>query len=89
MKKYKAVLDRIEDQYAVILAESVNKEFLVAQSELPEGSEEGTWFIVSTENGEIIDLTIDENKTEARKNQISEKLNRLRNKKSGSKFKRN
>ena len=40
----KGVLDRIEDGIAVILVEEKGDEFTIREHDLPDGSEEGTWF---------------------------------------------
>ncbi len=90
MEQYEAVLDRIEDgKFAVILAESLNKEFVIDVSLLPEGSKEGTWFKITIQDDQIEQITIDEAKTKEKLKTINEKLNLLRQKKSSSKFKRN
>ena len=89
MEKHEGVLDRIEDGKAVILVESIGKEFLIDESRLPEGSVEGMWFNLTIVADDIKEISIDHQITESREQQVNEKLNRLRKKKTGSKFRRN
>ncbi|PYZ91941.1 hypothetical protein CR194_17215 [Salipaludibacillus keqinensis] len=83
------VIDRMEDnQYAVILAETEGKEFVVNRGELPDGAKEGTWLHLILENEKVINMTIDHDKTMAQKTKIKNQLARIKKKSSGSKFKR-
>lgn len=88
MKK-KGVIDRIEDQkLAVILLENEGIEFVVEKERLPEEAKEGTWLFISVENEEITHMTIDESKTNQTLLDAQTKLDRIRDKSKGSKFKR-
>src|SRR5690625_3680789 len=56
----KGVLDRIEDNQAVILIEEIGEQFTLPQEELPSNSEEGTWFSIKQEHGKFTIIEIDE-----------------------------
>ncbi|PLR76560.1 DUF3006 domain-containing protein [Bacillus sp. V3-13] len=85
----KGYLDRIEeDQYAVILVEAVNKEFIIHKEKLPAGSTVHSWFDVTLEDGQIAGLTLNEEATASSHQKVDNMMEKLRSK-SGSKFKKN
>lgn len=82
------VLDRIEDGIATILIEEKNEELTLPQADLPEGSEEGTWFSLKRKNDTFIIDEIDEAKTASTWQQSKNLMDKLKSKKRTSKFKR-
>ncbi|WP_188208143.1 DUF3006 family protein [Alkalibacillus aidingensis] len=89
MKTYQGVLDRIVDgQKATILIESLKKEVTLNLDELPKGSQEGTWFDIALEGDQVRELVINQIKTDEQKQSTTNRLNRLRSKSKGSKFKK-
>ncbi|GAA0451145.1 DUF3006 domain-containing protein [Alkalibacillus silvisoli] len=89
MIKYEGVLDEIVDgQTATILIESTNKTFHISAFDLPEGAREGDWLNVEVEDGEVVQLTINQQKTAEQKQSVKKRVDRLRRGSNGSKFKR-
>ena len=85
---YTAYLDRFTDnEQAILLIDKLQQEFHIDISALPSGSTPGTWFLVTIENGEITDVQLDEEKTAEMKQEIAERMQRLKSKKT-SRFKR-
>lgn len=85
---YSAYLDRFTDnKQALILVESLQKEFHVPTSALPTGSNEGSWLHVDIQGDTVISLQLDEKKTNDMKRDIQNRLQRLKSNKS-SRFKR-
>lgn len=88
-KLLKGVLDRIEDgDMAVILIENLGEQFEVPVCDLPEGSEEGTWFIVDRCDDAFVVVEIDEETTKKEAHKSEDLLAQLRAKSKGSKYKR-
>ena len=85
---YSAYLDRFTDNnQALILVESLQKEYHVPTSSLPTGSSEGSWLLVEIRDATIISLRLDEKKTSDMKTDTQNRLQRLKSKKT-SRFKR-
>ncbi|MCT2537707.1 DUF3006 domain-containing protein [Aquibacillus koreensis] len=85
----KGVLDRIEDgKYAVIIAEEVNKQFVILKDRLPNESQVSDWFDLQVEGDKIIDIQFDQLTTREKEAQIKNTRQRVQRKKTGSKFKR-
>ncbi|RAZ67782.1 DUF3006 domain-containing protein [Planococcus maitriensis] len=85
----RGVLDRFEDGgVAVIIAEQAGREFRVPLRYLPEGSRRGMWFTLSVEDGRVVDIEADLAQTNERTEKAGELMARLRNKSTGSRFKR-
>lgn len=84
----KGVLDRIEDGLAVILIEELEEQFTIRTEDLPENSEEGTWFTLKKEGENYVIVAIDKELTQQQQQKASSLLEQLRSKKRGSKFKR-
>ncbi|MGM0524304.1 MAG: DUF3006 domain-containing protein [Bacillota bacterium] len=79
-----AVIDRFSDQdTAVILVESMQKEFVVKQEQLPQGAKPNDYLDVDV-TGDALQINgINQEETEARKNSIQDKMAKLRAKNSG------
>lgn len=85
---YSAYLDRFtEGNKALVLIEELQKEFHVDISSLPSGSTAGTWFSVEIHGDEITSIQIDEGKTAEIKQEVEDRIQRLKSKKT-SRFKR-
>lgn len=85
---YSAYLDRITDNdTAIILVESLQKEFHVASTSLPNGSAAGTWLTIDIQDDAIISIQLDEQKTSEMQSDIQNRMQRLQSKKK-SRFKR-
>jgi hypothetical protein len=86
----KGYLDRIEDnQYAVILVEEMKKEFIIPKEDLPQGSDENSYFEITIENEKITFLKLDEQTTLSEQEKVDDMMTKLRSKSKGSKFKKN
>ena len=85
---YSAYLDRFTDnEKALLLVEELQKEFHVDISALPSGSTAGTWFLVEIQGDEITSFQVDEGKTAEMKQEVVDRMQRLKSKKT-SRFKR-
>lgn len=83
----KAVVDRITNgNQAVILAESINKEFILNTNETSVTLREGLWLDITISKGHITSIKANEALTKEKSQAITNKLNRLKQKK-GSKYK--
>lgn len=82
------VLDRIEDGVATILIEELNKEITIFEADLPDGSKEGTWFLLNNKNGHFTISEIDVQKTNREQQTTENLMNELKRRKRTSKFKR-
>ncbi len=86
---YSAYLDRFTDNdKALLLVEVLQKEYHVDLSALPTGSKAGTWLLVDIQGDELISFQVDEGKTVEMKQEIDDRMQRLKPKKT-SRFKRN
>ncbi|MFJ5760342.1 DUF3006 domain-containing protein [Neobacillus sp. NPDC093182] len=86
----KGYLDRIEDnQFAVILAEEIKKEFIIPVEDLPEGSKEKSYFEITIENNKITSMKLDGQTTQTEQEKVDDLMTKLRSKSKGSKFKKN
>ncbi|WBX82113.1 DUF3006 domain-containing protein [Virgibacillus salarius] len=84
----KGVLDRFEDnEKAVILVEDKQKEILIDKNLLPKGSEVDTCFDITAKDGKY-QLEIDKECTKHQAEKISERLGKLRQQRSDSKFRK-
>ncbi len=78
-----AVIDRFSDQHtAVILVESMQKEFVVSQERLPEGAKPNDYLDVEVANDALQVKGINHEETATRKNSIQNKMAKLRAKNS-------
>ena len=86
---YSAYLDRFTyNEKALLLVEELQKEFHVDISAIPSSSAPGTWFLVEIQGEEITSFQIDEGKTAEMKQEVNNRLKRLKSQKN-SRFKRN
>lgn len=82
-------IDRIEDErFAVILIDSLGKEFVVNVWDLPETAKEGSYLTITLIDGEISGLVVNQQETETMEKEISEKLQRIKSRSGASRFKR-
>lgn len=85
---YLAYLDRFTDNdKALLLVDELQKEFHVDISALPAGSTAGTWFSIEIQGNEITSLQVNEGKTVEMKQEVIDRMQRLKSKKT-SRFKR-
>ncbi|NLP37562.1 MAG: DUF3006 domain-containing protein [Firmicutes bacterium] len=68
----KAVIDRFEEDYAVVLFGDEEIKINIPQKLLPPGAQEGSWLQVS--------FTLDPEGTQKQKEKITNLLNKLKNK---------
>jgi hypothetical protein len=73
-----AVIDRFEEDKAVILLGEEEKVLVVDRSRLPQGAGEGDWLMVDVREGRLVAATIDAEATEQARARIRDKLERLR-----------
>jgi len=87
-KRVNGVVDRIsESKYAVIIVESIKKEFHVDIHTVDVSLKEGLWLdIILDESDEIKQLIPNEQLTENNKKSVDDLMSKLRKRK-GSKFK--
>ena len=74
----KAVIDRFEDGWAVLLVGDEERKLSVPREALPRGAREGHWVRIEVEGNEVADIAADKEATEAARRRIADKLNRLR-----------
>lgn len=77
-----AALDRIEDgtHAVLIIGDPPERELVVPVEQLPQGVREGHWLRVVLEGDQFISAAIDEQATEAAKQRVQGKMERLRRK---------
>lgn len=89
-KMEKGIIDRIEDgQYAVILIDRLQKEFVLPVAELPFGSKEGSIISIELSGSSIRVLSIEEDETIKAKVAIDERVDSLKKSSRKSRFSRN
>ena len=74
----KAVVDRFEGEFAVLVVGEDEQRLNVPRKLLPEQSKEGSWLQVEIQNGEVISAVMDKEETANAQQRIAEKLARLR-----------
>jgi len=82
------VLDRIENGIATIIIDELHEQLSIADSELPEGSKEGTWFLLKKKDNSFEIIKIDKEKTTTEWQHSTSLMNKLQSRKRSSKFKR-
>ncbi|WP_203247063.1 DUF3006 domain-containing protein [Sporosarcina beigongshangi] len=86
---YSGYLDRFTDSNdALILVDALQQQFHVPAALLPVDSRVGTWFLVDIQDNSIIALQIDVDKTQTISQDIEDRMQRLKSKRT-SRFKRN
>jgi hypothetical protein len=74
----KAVIDRFEGDWAVLLLGDTSRVVNVPRVSVPENAMEGDWLRVELDIDEVISVTIDRKETRKMRRRIEEKLARLR-----------
>lgn len=74
----KAVIDRFEENQAVLLVGDDQRHVVVSRECLPEGAREGQWLALEIDGARLVSAVIDEEETRRAKQRIAEKLERLR-----------
>ena len=74
----KAVIDRFEEGWAVLLIGEEERRMDVPRKDLPRGAREGHWLRIKLCCDQIIGAEIDEQETKRVRERISSKLERLR-----------
>jgi hypothetical protein len=74
----KAVIDRFEEDWAVLLIGEEERRVDVPRKNLPRGAREGHWLRVELCCDQIVGAEIDEQETKRVRERISDKLERLR-----------
>ena len=74
----KAVIDRFEGEFAVLLLGEGEQSVSVPKGQLPEGCKEGTWLQVELRGNELTSAVFDEAEAADREYRIEEKLAKLR-----------
>ncbi|MBV5347940.1 DUF3006 domain-containing protein [bacterium] len=74
----KAVIDRFEGEFAVLIVGEDEQRVNVLKKLLPKLSKEGSWLQVEIQDGEVVSAAMDKEETANAKQRIAEKLERLR-----------
>jgi hypothetical protein len=74
----KAVVDRFEEDQAVLVAGNEERKLVVPRQNLTPGAKEGYWLMVDLDGKSLVSAVIDEKETAKVKQRIAEKLERLR-----------
>ncbi|HLQ82256.1 MAG TPA: DUF3006 domain-containing protein [Pseudogracilibacillus sp.] len=82
------VLDRFENNHAVILIASNHDELIINQTELPSGSKEGTWFNLEKTTHTYIITSINHALTKKMQTETEDLMQQLKKTKKTSKFRR-
>ncbi len=75
---HKAVIDRFEEDQAVLLVDDEERKLIVPRRSLPRGSKEGHWLKLELAGDRLVSAIIDHEETSRARQRIAEKLNRLR-----------
>jgi hypothetical protein len=76
--KEKAVIDRFEDGWAVLLVGEGERKLDVRRKALPRGAREGHWLQVEVEGETLLSASIDREETARARQRVLDKLERLR-----------
>lgn len=79
-RQIKGVLDQVTNDQALILIESLNREWLIDIDELPYGSKEGIWFTIETGEEVLKIISIDYETTREAESAAAYLMNNLQNK---------
>ncbi|MBE3142116.1 MAG: DUF3006 domain-containing protein [Thermoplasmata archaeon] len=74
----KAVIDRFEGEYAILIVGEEEQRLNIPRKLLPQKAKEGSWLQLEIVDGEARNITLDEQETEKARQRIAEKLARLR-----------
>lgn len=78
MAQVKAVIDRFEDEHAVLLIGEAQTQIVVLRWSLPKGVCPGQWLKVEIDGETLISANIDEEETDKTKQRILDKLAALK-----------
>ncbi|WP_202081149.1 DUF3006 domain-containing protein [Caldalkalibacillus salinus] len=87
-QKKRAVIDRMDAQRATLLVGDEETERTVLVENLPQGAKEGMWLTLEETEEDLLHIQIDEEETVRRKKLMKQKLDKLRQRSKGSKFRR-
>ena len=73
-----AVVDRFEEDKAVLLVGDDERRLIVDREALPHGTREGHWLRITVQDGLLVSAEIDEAETEAAQARVAAKLDALR-----------
>ncbi|RTR27133.1 DUF3006 family protein [Robertmurraya yapensis] len=85
----KAYFDRIEEDVAVIIIEETKEQFIKPIEQLPAGAVPGTWFEVTINQDEIVEMKLDASTTESKQRTTEDLLAKIRSKNKRSKYRKN
>ena len=74
----KAVIDRFEEGWAILLVGEEERQLEIPRGELPQGAREGHWLQIKLCGERITSIEIDEGETARAKERIADKLAQLR-----------
>lgn len=74
----KAVIDRFEGEYAILIVGDDEQRLNVPRKLLPKNAKEGHWLQLDIVGGEVRNIEVDEQETEKARQRIAEKLANLR-----------
>ena len=77
---FSGVLDRFENNIAIILIEEIGEELIIAKDQLPENSSENTWFKIEKHAGTYKVIAIDSDKTDQEAKKSLQLIKTLRQK---------
>ena len=75
---HKAVIDRFEEDQAVLLVGDQERKLIVPRKSLPRGSKEGHWLKLELDGDRLVNALIDQEETSKARQRIAGKLARLR-----------
>ena len=88
-KDERAVIDRITDDWAVLLIGHKEQERRVKADELPDGAKEGSLVTVRVTGLRIEVLEVDDAATEEKRSEMKDRLGRLKRTRSSGRFDKN
>jgi hypothetical protein len=74
----KAVIDRFEGDYAILIVGDDEKRLNIPREQLPKGAKEGSWLQLDIVGNQPRNIILDDQANETARKRIAEKLNRLR-----------
>lgn len=74
----KAVIDRFEEDMAVLLVGEKERKVIAPRKNLPAGAKEGHWLKIEFDGEKLVNAIIDDEETSKVKERIAQKLERLR-----------
>ncbi len=77
-RQERAVIERFEGPYAVLLVGDARKPLDVPRRQLPRRAKEGVWLLIEMSNNTVVSAQIDIAATEEARTRIQDKLARLR-----------